>query len=77
MKQGVKLPMDMFIERYGPALAAFDRQSAQLTPTMAMSPRGMEYMAARAHALQMHNWAAGLAAGKRHGFLKKVIDEVR
>lgn len=77
MNQGAKLPMDTFIERYGPALAAFDHQSAQLTPAMMTSLEGAQFMAMRAQALQVHNWAAGLAAGKRHGFLKKVIDEVR
>lgn len=77
MNQDVKLPMDKFIEQYGPALAAFDRQSAQVTPAMVASPEGMQQNIARAHALQLHSWAAGLAATNRHGFLKKVIQEVR
>ena len=77
MSQGVKPPLDKFIEQYGPALAQFDRQSAKLTPAMLASPGGAQYVVARSQALQLHNWAAGLAAGKRHGFLKKIIDEVR
>lgn len=72
-----KPPMEKFIEQYGPALAAFDRQSAQMNPAMMMTPDGMRHMVARTQALQVHNWAAGLAAGKRHGFLKKVIEEMR
>jgi hypothetical protein len=77
MSQHVKLPMDKFIDQYGPALAAFDRQSAQVTPAVVASPEGMQHTVARAQALQLHSWAAGLAAGNRHGFLKKVIQEVR
>jgi hypothetical protein len=77
MNQDVKLPMDRFLEEYGPALAVFDQQSARLTPAMVASPEGMQYVVARAHALQLHSWAAGLAASNRHGFLKKVIQEVR
>jgi hypothetical protein len=69
--------MDKFIDQYGPALAAFDRQSAQVTPAVVASPEGMQHTVARAQALQLHSWAAGLAAGNRHGFLKKVIQEVR
>lgn len=77
MSQNVKLPMDKFLEQYGPALAAFDHQSKQLTPATINTPDGMRHYVARAQALQIHNWAAGLASGKRHGFLKKVIEEVR
>lgn len=77
MIQNVKLPMDKFLDQYGPALAAFDRQSAQIKPAMATSIEGVQYMIARAQALQLHSWAAGLAAGNRHGLVKKIIQEVR
>lgn len=70
-------PMEKFIEQYGPALEEFDRQSAKTTPFDTGTAEGSLKMIARSQALQMHNWAAGIAVTRRHGFLKKVIEEIR
>ncbi len=69
--------MDKFIRQYGPVLEEYDQQLSKVSPWTMGSPKGSMDLILRTQALQMHNWAAEIATTKRHGFLKKIIEEIR
>ena len=70
----MKTPMDKFIDGLGPAQSRFEQVTHELNmlniDDSRIYAKGMQE-------LQMHNWAAGLASGKRNGLLKKIMEEVK
>lgn len=68
------LPIDRFLSGYGTHLQAFDDVAGNL------DFRDHESSAAYLIALQemqMAGWAAEIAVTRRHGLVKKVMDEIR
>lgn len=67
-------PMDKYLNALGPALATFE---AAMQDVDLNNPDSARTYARGMQELQLHNWAAGMAATKRHGLLKKVMEECR
>ena len=67
-------PMEKYMHALGPAIAAFEEEMQDVDFRDLES--GRRYIRGLQE-LQLHNWAAGMAAGKRHGLLKKIMEEVR
>lgn len=68
-------PLDRFLDGYAQTLQLFDQQADDLESFT--DPAQAQSFTQALQELQMATWAAGTVASKRHGLLKKVMDELR
>jgi hypothetical protein len=68
------IPMDRFISGYGSHLQTFDDLAENLD--FRDQESSTDYLIALQE-MQMAGWAADIAVTRRHGLLKKVMDELR
>ncbi len=67
-------PMEKYMHALGPAVARFEEEMQDID--LRDINNGRAYVRGLQE-IQLHNWAAGMASGKRNGLLKKIMEEVR
>lgn len=67
--------LDPFLKSFHNTLQIFDEKTEQIK-TFTDPEDNMKYLQALQE-VQLASWAAGLAATRRHGLVKKVLDEIR